>query len=129
MRCVADNAPKKCTPPPPLKHTQTHKHATTHLPPKLLNNPSPQKNNSYASINNGVYRCGFATTQEAYDAAFDDLAAALGRVEATLAKQRYVAGDGAALTEGACSAGACVRKRAAAFFSRRTDNLLHTHTN
>ena len=59
------------------------------------------KNKSYPAINNGVYKCGFATTQEAYDAAFDELAAGLDRLEAILAKQRYVAGDGAALTEGA----------------------------
>jgi putative glutathione S-transferase len=44
----------------------------------------------YKSINNGVYRCGFARTQEAYEEAFADLFGALDRVEALLAKHRYL---------------------------------------
>ncbi len=47
----------------------------------------------YNSINNGVYRCGFATTQAAYTAAFHELREALGRADALLSKQRYVAGS------------------------------------
>ena len=47
----------------------------------------------YPNINNGVYRCGFAKTQEAYDMAVKDLAAALDKAENLLAKQRYVCGD------------------------------------
>jgi len=47
----------------------------------------------YANINNGVYRCGFATTQHAYDEAFDALFAALDTVEARLERQRYLVGD------------------------------------
>ncbi|MCZ4495494.1 MAG: hypothetical protein JWM25_77, partial [Thermoleophilia bacterium] len=47
----------------------------------------------YADINNGVYRCGFAVTQEAYDDAFDRLFAGLDRVEELLGTQRYLAGD------------------------------------
>ncbi|MFC6673578.1 glutathione S-transferase family protein [Marinobacterium aestuariivivens] len=47
----------------------------------------------YASINNGVYRCGFATTQEAYEEAFEALFEALDEVEARLSRQRYLAGD------------------------------------
>jgi putative glutathione S-transferase len=47
----------------------------------------------YPSINNGVYRCGFATKQAAYEEAFDDLFSALDRVETILSKQRYLAGD------------------------------------
>ena len=46
----------------------------------------------YNSINNGVYRAGFATTQEAYEAAYYKLFDALDWVEATLARQRYLAG-------------------------------------
>jgi len=47
----------------------------------------------YPNINNGVYRCGFATTQEAYNIAFNDLFSALERVEDILSKRRYIAGD------------------------------------
>jgi putative glutathione S-transferase len=47
----------------------------------------------YATVNNGVYRCGFATTQSAYDDAFDALFASLDRLDAMLAERRYVAGD------------------------------------
>jgi len=39
-----------------------------------------------------VYRCGFATTQEAYEAAFEELFAALDKVERHLAGSRYLAG-------------------------------------
>lgn len=46
----------------------------------------------YKSINNGVYRTGFATTQNAYEEAFRDLFAALDKVEARLSRQRYLAG-------------------------------------
>jgi putative glutathione S-transferase len=46
----------------------------------------------YPNINNGVYRCGFATTQEAYAEAFSKLFVALDRLDATLAGQRYLVG-------------------------------------
>ena len=47
----------------------------------------------YANVNNGVYRCGFATTQEAYDEAFGRLFATLDRLEQRLTTRRYLAGD------------------------------------
>ncbi|KAL7581208.1 hypothetical protein ACA910_005991 [Epithemia clementina (nom. ined.)] len=47
----------------------------------------------YPSINNGVYRCGFAKSQEAYDKAIEELTVAFDRVEEILQKQRYIAGD------------------------------------
>ncbi len=46
----------------------------------------------YENVNNGVYRCGFATTQQAYEQAFDALFAALDEIEARLSRQRYLAG-------------------------------------
>ena len=46
----------------------------------------------YDNINNGVYRCGFATTQAAYESAFDQLFNALDEVESRLERQRYLLG-------------------------------------
>jgi putative glutathione S-transferase len=51
----------------------------------------------YTDVNNGVYRCGFATTQRAYDAAYERLFAALDWLSERLAHQRYLMGD--AITE------------------------------
>ena len=47
----------------------------------------------YDPINNGVYRAGFADTQEAYDEAVEDLFDALDEWNDVLAEQRYLAGD------------------------------------
>jgi putative glutathione S-transferase len=46
----------------------------------------------YATVNNGVYRCGFATTQEAYDEAFHELFETLGWLDARLAERRWLVG-------------------------------------
>lgn len=46
----------------------------------------------YNSVNNGVYRCGFAKTQEAYDEAVEELFARLDQLEDHLSKNRYLAG-------------------------------------
>ena len=47
----------------------------------------------YTEVNNGVYRCGFAGSQVAYDAAYDRLFTALDWLEERLATQRYLVGD------------------------------------
>jgi putative glutathione S-transferase len=47
----------------------------------------------YHNINNGVYRAGFATTQSAYDEAFDQLFNAMDELEDLLSKQRYLVGE------------------------------------
>jgi len=46
----------------------------------------------YPNVNNGVYRCGFATTQEAYEEAFASLFAALDQLEARLDRESYLVG-------------------------------------
>jgi len=47
----------------------------------------------YSSVNNGVYRCGFAGTQEAYDVAVAALFSTLDELEERLASRRYLFGD------------------------------------
>ncbi len=47
----------------------------------------------YENINNGVYRCGFATRQHAYEQAYDQLFGALDELELRLSTQRYLVGD------------------------------------
>ncbi|MCP4471375.1 MAG: glutathione S-transferase family protein [Gammaproteobacteria bacterium] len=46
----------------------------------------------YDNVNNGVYRAGFARTQQAYDRAFDRLFDTLDELETRLSKQRYLVG-------------------------------------
>ena len=47
----------------------------------------------YTNVNNGVYRCGFARSQTAYDEAYDALFATLDEIEARLSRQRYLIGN------------------------------------
>ena len=46
----------------------------------------------YPRINNGVYRCGFATTQEAYQEAYRELFEGLDEIDARLEGRRYLLG-------------------------------------
>ena len=47
----------------------------------------------YTDVNNGVYRCGFASTQAAYEAAYTTLFARLDWLSERLARRRYLVGD------------------------------------
>jgi putative glutathione S-transferase len=47
----------------------------------------------YTEVNNGVYRCGFAGEQDAYDAAYDRLFTALDWLEERLSTRRFLMGD------------------------------------
>ena len=47
----------------------------------------------YDTVNNGVYKAGFATTQMAYEEAYDALFDTLDQLEARLSRQRYLCGD------------------------------------
>ncbi len=47
----------------------------------------------YHTVNNGVYKCGFATSQEAYDEAFTALFDSMAWLEDRLSRQRYLVGD------------------------------------
>lgn len=47
----------------------------------------------YENINNGVYRAGFATRQDVYDEAYENLFDTMDMLEKRLAHQRYLVGD------------------------------------
>jgi putative glutathione S-transferase len=62
--------------------------------PKALR-PAIDEINSlvYENVNNGVYRTGFATSQEAYEEGFRNLFATLDQIEEILSRQRYLVGS------------------------------------
>lgn len=47
----------------------------------------------YHAVNNGVYRCGFAQSQAAYDQAFGELFSTLDEIDRFLGDSRYLCGD------------------------------------
>jgi glutathionyl-hydroquinone reductase len=47
----------------------------------------------FDEVNNGVYRCGFARSQEAYEAAYDTVFGRLDDLERRLTDRRYLFGD------------------------------------
>jgi putative glutathione S-transferase len=53
----------------------------------------------YHAVNNGVYRCGFAQTQAAYDRAVTELFDALDVIDQTLAQRPYLGGDRVTLAD------------------------------
>lgn len=53
----------------------------------------------YDTLNNGVYRCGFASTQKAYDTAIDELTDSFDRIDQILQTQRFIAGDQLTLSD------------------------------
>ncbi len=53
----------------------------------------------YHAVNNGVYRCGFAQTQEAYNSACNELFAVLDEIDESLATSRYLCGDSLTLAD------------------------------
>ena len=62
-------------------------------PPALRKEIDELNDLIYPNINDGVYRAGFASKQEAYEEAVRNLFAALDRLESRLATRRYLAGD------------------------------------
>ena len=65
----------------------------TFFPPSLKDAITENNDMIYNTVNNGVYRCGFATTQEAYNKAEGELFGMLDKLEGILATQRYMNGD------------------------------------
>lgn len=62
-------------------------------PPDLREEIDRINNRVYDTVNNGVYKAGFATTQSAYDDAVGPLFASLDWLEDLLSNRRYLAGD------------------------------------
>ncbi|MGB0360668.1 MAG: glutathione S-transferase family protein [Endozoicomonas sp.] len=62
-------------------------------PPVLIDDIDKINALVYENINNGVYRCGFSTSQVAYEKSYDKLFMTLERVEAILSRQRYLVGS------------------------------------
>lgn len=62
------------------------------LPESLMEEMWPVIKRIFTEVNNGVYRCGFAGSQEAYDAAYARLWDAMDWLEERLSKNRYLMG-------------------------------------
>lgn len=62
-------------------------------PPELRREIDALNERVYDEVNNGVYRTGFATSQEAYEEAFGALFDRLAALEELLGERRYLAGD------------------------------------
>lgn len=77
----------------------------------------------YDNINNGVYRAGFATSQQAYEAAFQRLFAALDVVEQRLGQQRYLLGGN--ITEADWRLFTTLIRFDAVYYSHFKTNLRH----
>ena len=65
---------------------------TDYYPPALREEIDRVNALVYENVNNGVYRAGFATAQEAYEDAFRAVFRALDELERRLSRQRYLAG-------------------------------------
>ncbi|EGD53726.1 glutathione S-transferase family protein [Gordonia neofelifaecis] len=77
-----------------LEWTEFHRPGAPDLYPEALRAEIDEVNAVvYRDVNNGVYRCGFAGSQEAYDAAYDQLFARLDWLTERLRGRRYLVGD------------------------------------
>jgi len=66
---------------------------TDYWPEDLHAAIAPINDRIYDTLNNGVYRCGFAKSQSAYDTAVTELFGTLDWLESILADNRYLLGD------------------------------------
>jgi putative glutathione S-transferase len=79
-----------------LEHEWTAYHrpgAPDLYPEKLRDEIEDISAGVYEDVNNGVYRCGFASTQAAYEEAYNRLFARLDWLSERLATRRYLAGE------------------------------------
>jgi putative glutathione S-transferase len=74
--------------------TAHHREGAPDLYPEHLRDEIDQVARAvFTDVNNGVYRCGFAGSQEAYEKAYRRLFSRLDRLEERLSGQRYLVGD------------------------------------
>jgi putative glutathione S-transferase len=74
--------------------TEHHREGAPDLYPEALRTEIDEVNALvFKDVNNGVYRCGFSGTQEAYEAAYDRLFARLDWLSQRLETQRFLVGD------------------------------------
>ena len=66
---------------------------TDYYPPALRAEIDAMNERTYHTVNNGVYRTGFAKSQQAYEEAYDGLFETLDWLEVLLSKQRYLVGN------------------------------------
>ena len=77
-----------------LEWTKFHRSGAPQLYPEHLREEIDKVNRGvFSEVNNGVYRAGFAGTQEAYEKAYHRLFAHLDKLSARLEQQRYLVGD------------------------------------
>jgi putative glutathione S-transferase len=77
-----------------LEWTRFHRDGAPELYPERLRDEIDAVNKRvFTEVNNGVYRCGFAGSQESYEKAYDRLFTALDWLEERLTGQRYLVGD------------------------------------
>jgi len=73
-------------------HVTAAEAALDFYPEELQREIDPINAEIYDNVNNGVYKCGFATAPEAYEGSFKTLFGTLDRMEERLGRQRYLAG-------------------------------------
>jgi putative glutathione S-transferase len=74
--------------------TELHRQGAPDLWPQGLRDEMEEvMQRVFTEVNNGVYRCGFAGSQEAYEAAYDRLFAALDWLEERLTTRRFLMGE------------------------------------
>lgn len=77
-----------------LEWTRFHRPGAPRLYPETLRGEIDEVNEVvFKDVNNGVYRAGFAGTQEAYEKAYERLFSRLDWLSARLEGQRYLVGD------------------------------------
>ncbi|WP_040511612.1 glutathione S-transferase family protein [Gordonia soli] len=77
-----------------LEWTAFHRDGAPQLYPEHLRDEIDEVNRGvYTEVNNGVYRCGFAGSQDAYEKAYARLFTKLDELSARLSTRRYLVGD------------------------------------